>query len=472
LGAGSGIDTASLAQNLVDAEKAPRADAINKNITKSESIISGYAAVKYALGNVKAAFDNLKDKSDFRAFNLSNSQPAAFTATASTSAQAGSHSIAITQLATAQRRTGSTPAFTSTDQTLSVTALYFNGDTGNPIPVTNSTPAGVVEAINNAGKGLSAALLNTGNGYKIMVTGQTGTANAFRLDSDVPSQLDFATSLQPASDAALQVDGIDVVSASNTVTDAIPGVTFNLLATNASRVTDANGNTTTTGVPGSLALTVDTSGAKTKLMALVTAYNDANDLLKQVTDPKSTLDTYGGTLVGNSSVRAIREQLRNLVTGDSSTAGGSNGTGPAHSLSALRDIGIEVDKTGNLTTNSVTMDVALNFKLDDMVTLLTGNQENQTSFSTAASGLAGDASKTLTTLMGSSGTLATETANANTRISKYKDDLAALDDRMTRLLARYQKQFSSMDSMIGEIKSTQTGLTSTFAGLMAMYTNK
>lgn len=472
LGAGSGIDTASLAQNLVDAEKAPRAEAINKNIAKSESIISGYAAVKYALGNVKAAFDSLKDKSDFRAFNLSNSQPAAFTATASTSAQAGSHSIAITQLATAQRRTGSTPAFTSTDQTLSLTSLYFNGDTANPISVVNNTPAGVVEAINNAGKGLSAALLNTGNGYKIMVTGQTGSANAFRLDSDVPSQLDFATSLQPASDAALQVDGIDVVSASNTVTDAIPGVTFNLLATNASRVTDANGDTTTTGVPGSLALTVDTSGAKTKLMALVTAYNDANDLLKQVTDPKSTLETYGGTLVGNSSVRAIREQLRNMVTGDSSTAGGGNGTGPAHSLSALRDIGIEVDKTGNLTTNSVTMDVALNFKFDDVVTLLSGNQENQTSFSTAASGLAGDASKTLTTLMGSSGTLATETANANTRISKYKDDLAALEDRMTRLLARYQKQFSSMDSMIGEIKSTQTGLTSTFAGLMAMYTNK
>jgi flagellar hook-associated protein 2 len=207
-------------------------------------------------------------------------------------------------------------------------------------------------------------------------------------------------------------------------------------------------------------------------MALVTAYNDANDLLTQVSDPKSTLATYGGTLVGNSSVRAIRDQMRSMVTGDSSTAGGSAGTGPAHSLSALRDVGIEIDKTGNLTTNSVTMDVALNFKFDDMVTLLSGNQENQTSFSTAASGLAGDASKALTTLMGTSGSLATETSNANTRISKYKDDLAALDDRMSRLLTRYQKQFSSMDSMVGDIKSTQTGLTSTFAGLMAMYTNK
>lgn len=472
LGAGSGIDTASLAQNLVDAERAPRADAINKNISKSQAIISGYAAVKYALSNLKTAFDDLKDKSDFRTFTISNSQPTAFSAVATTTAQAASHSIAITQLATAQRRTGATPAFTSTDQQLTLTELYFNGDTGNPIPVTSSTPTGVVDAINNAGKGLSAALLNTGNGYKIMVTGATGSANAFRLDSDVPAELDFSTSLQSASNASLQVDGIDIVSANNTVSDAIPGVTLNLLATNATRSTDGNGNPSITGAPASLAINIDTSSAKAKLMALVTAYNDANDLLTQVTDPKSTLATYGGTLVGNSSVRAIRDQLRNLVTGDSSTAGGSAGTGPAHSLSALRDVGIEIDKTGNLTTNSVTMDVALNFKFDDMVTLLSGNQENQTSYSTAASGLAGDASKALTTLMGTSGSLATETTNANTRITKYKDDLAALDDRMSRLLSRYQKQFSSMDSMVGEIKSTQTGLTSTFAGLMAMYTNK
>jgi flagellar capping protein FliD len=50
--------------------------------------------------------------------------------------------------------------------------------------------------------------------------------------------------------------------------------------------------------------------------------------------------------------------------------------------------------------------------------------------------------------------------------------LAKLDDRMTRLLAHYTKQFAAMDSIVGQTKSTQTGLTSSFAGLMAMYTNK
>jgi flagellar capping protein FliD len=86
--------------------------------------------------------------------------------------------------------------------------------------------------------------------------------------------------------------------------------------------------------------------------------------------------------------------------------------------------------------------------------------------------LAGDASKSLITMLSTTGTVATESANATTRISKYQDDLTALEDRMAMLLARYTKQFASMDSIVGQTRSTQTGLTSTFAGLMAMYTNK
>jgi flagellar capping protein FliD len=86
--------------------------------------------------------------------------------------------------------------------------------------------------------------------------------------------------------------------------------------------------------------------------------------------------------------------------------------------------------------------------------------------------LAGDASKSLTTMLSSTGTVSKESANATTRIAKYQDDLTALEDRMALLLTRYTKQFAAMDSIVGQTRSTQTGLTSTFAGLMAMYTNK
>ncbi|MCX7240552.1 MAG: flagellar filament capping protein FliD [Burkholderiales bacterium] len=461
-----------MANSLVDAERAPRADAINKNISKNQAVISGYSAVKYALSNLQAAFDDLKDKSDYKSIAVSNSQTSAFTATASASADAGSHTVLITQLAAAQRNTG-TQTFATADTAITGLTTLTLGGAGFPvvsgaaqtIAVTTATPTGVVDAINNSGKGLSAQLVNTGNGYKIVVTGASGASNAFSVTSDAADGLNFSTSLQTASNAALTVDGIPITSSSNSVTGAIAGVTLDLIATNGTSVT-SNGTTTVTGTPASLNLANDTSAAKTKVMALVTAYNDANSLLDEVTNPKSTLATYGATLVGNSSVRAIRDQIRAMVTDDSSTKA-SSGT-----LSALRDIGIEVDKTGNLTANSVTLDLALNFNFTNTVTLLSGNQENQASFDTSIAGIAGDASKALTTMMGSSGTLTTESANATARITKYQDDLTALEDRMTRLLDRYTKQFAAMDSMVGQIKSTQTGLTSSFAGLMAMYTNK
>ena len=86
--------------------------------------------------------------------------------------------------------------------------------------------------------------------------------------------------------------------------------------------------------------------------------------------------------------------------------------------------------------------------------------------------MAGDASKLINTMIGATGAITIETTNANSRITKFQDDLTALNDRMDKLLARYQKQFAAMDSLVGQSKSTQTGLTSTFAGMMAMYTNK
>jgi flagellar hook-associated protein 2 len=372
----------------------------------------------------------------------------------------------------------SSQTFAGADTSMSASpiSLTFNGDSAHPIVVNPPTPANFVATVNNAGIGLTASFF----GGKVSVTGPSGSANAFTLYTDNGSALNFAekqsaqdasmtTTLQDAKDAVLQVDGIAIKSSSNSVSDAISGVTLNLIGTNANLI---NGVAQASGSPASLNLTNDTTAAQTKLNALVTAYNDANNLLNEVSNPKSTLATYGGTLANNSTVRGLRDQLRAMVMGDSSTAGGVGGTGPSHTLNALRDIGIEIDKSGNLTTNSVTMDMALNFKFNDTVTLLSGNQENQPAFDTTPSGLAGDASKLLNAMIGASGTLTTETTNANTRISKFQDDLTALNDRMDKLLARYQKQFAAMDSIVGQSKSTQTGLTSTFAGMQAMYTNK
>ena len=103
LGAGSGMDVQSLATNLVEAERAPRKAVIEKKITQSESGISGYAAVKFVLNDLKTAFSGIKDQSDFNAMTTRVSQSSAMSVTTTATASTGSHSVNITNLAKAQR---------------------------------------------------------------------------------------------------------------------------------------------------------------------------------------------------------------------------------------------------------------------------------------------------------------------------------------------------------------------------------
>ena len=328
------------------------------------------------------------------------------------------------------------------------------------IAASDTTPAGIVAAINAANQGVTAQLVNTGNAatpYRIMVTGTLGGSNAFSLTSAKTgggevSSVSFGKPLQDAKDAIFNVDGMAMTSSKNTVTDAIAGTTLSFT------------NTTTTGIPASVNFSRDTSSVSSKLDALVTAYNDANTMLGVVSDPKSTVPDYGATLVGNSIVNTVRNQMRQLITGNSTT--------PSGGLTALRDIGFTIDQTGVLSIDKTKLDATLQAKFDNVVTLVTGNRENQTKYSVLPSGTAGEAVKKLSALLDTSGPLTAQSNNLTTKITEYKKQLADLDTRMTALLARYNKQFAAMESMVGQSKSLQTNLKSTFDGMMSVYTNK
>ena len=590
LGAGSGVDVTTLATSLVAAEKAPRQAEIDAKVAKAEGGISGYAAIKFVLGDLQTAFTNLKNQSSFNTLVPQISQPNAVSVTTTTSATTGSHLVSVTRLAQQQRSISAdnAPGFATplsqvndgaafslvlknsidptpakvfaqgTDTTRSTIAVTFKamskGDTvtvngmtltankslsatevgelfdqldtttaasvaaggveasainstalatygtfsgkfatgyssglnnngvltltstannaedlaaptgtqfSNTIAVAASatTPAGIVAAINSASLGVTAQLINTGNiatPYRIMVTGASGESNGFSLTSlksggGGVTSVSFGKTLQAAQDAAFNVDGMDMTSSKNAVTDAIAGVTLNLTG-----ITTAN-------VPANLVFSRDTSSISTKLNALVTAYNDANTMLGVVSDPKSTVETYGATLVGNNIVSSVRSQMRQLISNSSSTPGGG--------LTALRDIGFTLDQTGVLSIDKTKLDSALKNNFENVVTLVTGNRENQSKYSVLPSGVAGEAVKKLTALLDTTAPLTAQSTNLTTKISSYKKQLADLDTRMTSLLARYNKQFAAMESMVGESKSLQTSLKSTFEGMMSAYTN-
>jgi flagellar hook-associated protein 2 len=259
--------------------------------------------------------------------------------------------------------------------------------------------------------------------------------------------------LQDATDASLTVDGMTITSTTNKVQDAIAGVTLDLYAT-------------TTGNDGAaLNLNRDTSGVSTKVQALVTAFNDAQTMLGVVSDPKSTVDTYGATLVNHSIVNTVRNEIRKLVVSDSNS--------PSGDVTALRDIGVSLDRAGNLQIDNDKLGTALQSSFDDVVKMLSNNQENQGTFNPAPSGVAGTAYKTLTKLLDpNNGQIKTLSDNQNKKISDYQKQLDDLDTRLQSILQRYTTQFAAMESLVGQIKSTQSSLKSTFEGMMASYTNR
>lgn len=245
------------------------------------------------------------------------------------------------------------------------------------------------------------------------------------------------------------VNGLPITRASNSVSDVIDDVTLNLY-------------TTTTGA-ARLDLNRETTSIKDNLKALVTAYNEFSDNLKILGDPKSTVETYGGALKSDNLLTSVRNQVRNLISGTSST--------PGSTIQAARNVGLSIDRNGVLQLDETKLDTALQDNFGEVVTMFTGNKNSLSIYSTVNAGLAGDAVRKLDQMLRSTGSIDAQTASAQKQITSYQSDLARLQDQMDKMLERYMTQFSAMESIVGSSNSLKTGLKSSFDGMMSSLKN-
>ena len=461
LGAGSGIDVKGLAQSLVDAEKTPKKERIDDKIKQTEAKITGFGAVKFALSELKTAFGKLNDASDFSSIKPNNTQPNALGISASTTAEAGSYNIEVLQTALMQRTASSSfadratplnvisPATTGTAFSLNLT---IGGVDKGDISVDNPSPAGMVSAINGAKLGVTAQLINTGNGYNVVISGETGASKSFTLTSKdsngaAVADVSFTNNLQTATDASLKINGLTVSRSSNTVTDVIDGVTLDLFAN-------------TTG-SARIDLNRDTAGIKDSIKGLVSAYNDFEETLKILGDRKSEVEEFGGALAGDSLLQSVRTQVRAMITDTSST--------PGTTIQAARNVGLSLDRNGKLTLDESKLDTALQNNFAEVSTMFTAGTNNKSIYSTAPGGLAGDAINKIEKMLLSTGIIETQTESATAKITKYKDELALLEERMEKLMNRYMSQFSIMENIVGNSNSTRESLKGTFEGMAKAY---
>jgi flagellar hook-associated protein 2 len=443
LGAGAGFDTKKIVEALVNAERAPAEARIKSRIAESESKISGLGQAVSVLNVVKDAALRLNDAKDFQTFAVSNSQTSAFSATSTTSARAGSNNITVSQIAQEQRSVSNgfaseTAAFTAESFTLSL-SIGSTSATTTEITVTDASLQGTVSAINAANVGVTAEIVDTGvagDRYRIQLIGETGAEQAFSLASDDDS-ISFS-SVQAATDAQLNVNGIEFTRSTNVIDDVLTGVSLTV-------------NTMTDGA-ANLNISQDNSQARANIVDFVAIYNEAQRQMKDLAN--SSID---GALAGDSIFRSLTSSLRNIVLGSSSSGSGD--------ISNLSDMGISVARSGELVVDDIKLDDALTNSYSDVIQMFSANTDDQSTSSSDAAGLAGDIAKLITDATDSDSYLLTQQATLTTGNSEREEQLTALADRMERVEERYNRQFLAMQQIIDQMNSTRESMESSFANL-------
>lgn len=155
---------------------------------------------------------------------------------ATSSATAGTHTIVVNSLA--QTSSGYLDPITNAGDTLSGSiTLQIGSGTAQTINVgsKSNTLSSLAAAINQTAVGVTANVITDANGARLsLVSGTSGAGGNLTItsnltDSTTSTALKYNTS-QGGANASLTVDGVSIQSASNTVSNVIPGVTFQLLS--------------------------------------------------------------------------------------------------------------------------------------------------------------------------------------------------------------------------------------------------
>jgi flagellar hook-associated protein 2 len=456
---GSGVDIQALATALAQAETQPKIDSYTSKKEASTVSVSGYGQLKGSISLVKLAFDNLKDVSDITNKTVTNSKPATLTASVSnsTNLQTGSYDIVVDQLAQGTIRASN--GFTSKTQVLNSSSAFsidFTIGTTSPavssVSVTTDTPAGIVSAVNAADIGITARLVNrsaTGNDWVVLFEGTTGIENAFTATSTPDIGLgNPVNNLQTAQNASITVNGLeDIERASNTLSDVIPGLKFNITAVDSD--------------PVRLSIAEDTSILRAAIDDLVVTYNAFRQTATELTNKNAETGEAGALAKDKTFVSMLQNQIKGLLDLESSTASGG--------ISTLRDLGLGVQLSGDLTLDEDTFASVISSNLSDVVTMLTADTDNQSDFDGGSKGLALDSSLVLKGMLDTSGPINSRQATAESKVEDYEAQLADLEKRLAATQQRYIAQFAAMESLVQRSKSTGDYLKGQFTAMENMY---
>jgi flagellar hook-associated protein 2 len=412
---------------------------LQTKVTTYESKISSFGTLKSLVSTLQSALKQVS--TSFSGYAATSSDTSVFSSSAGTTAVAGSYNLVVTSLARAQTlvATGQASSTTAiTGGSGSTLSIIVGGTTTDVTIPANATLNDVRSAINAANIGVSATIINDGSGtpYRLALTSsKTGTANAISsitsTDTTLNNLLGYggASSLTEvaATNAQFSVNGIPITSASNTVTDAIQGVTLTLKNTTAS---------------STLSVERDTSGMESALSAFVDGYNALVSQVKSRSAySKSSSDT-SQVLAGDGTLRLMLEQLRGTLS--TPATGGS--------ISYLSEAGISIQADGSLKLDSSKLKSAMTSNFADVQNLFN-----------SASGFVTRLNTWATSALQSGGLFDARVGTLNDSVKNYNDQIDKLEQRMKVLQQQYTTTYSNLNTFLGTMNALSTYLTSQFS---------
>ncbi len=441
-GSGSMIDVAGIVSQLMAVEQKPIAQ-IDRSLQTSSLKISALASFQSKLSSFKDALDALQNPANFnvRALTSSLSGVATVNVTNGQTPDAGRFNLTVTQTATSSLV--NIAGFTSNSQALSNATSYsiqVGSTTYAPTAADNiTTPTQLRDWINNKAElkdsvratlvqqdnsrwVLSLQGLSTGSAHQVSVTGPSGGTTSINM-------------VQSAQDAQFTLNGIQFTRGSNTITDAVNGLTLKLVSASAT--------------PTVIDIAEDTSAVAKQIQTFVTRYNELLSEFKQ--DTQSSLDaSQRGALNSDLTLSTIMRQINAGLMKQIKSASGAN-LGNASDLSML---GVEFNSDGTLNFNQKLFDASAQLPR----VLAQGVSLGYTSPTQTLS-------STLSNILGSSGSLADRIDEEKMTQSNLNKRKTNLQEKLATMQERYTAQYASLDALLFKLNNTNNALKSALDGL-------
>ncbi|MBB1613381.1 flagellar hook protein FliD [Pseudomonas sp. UMC65] len=471
-GLGSGLDTGAIVKALVAADKAAKQGQIDRATTTNSASISGIGTLQSLLSTFQSTLSVAGLGSSvnpaFAGFAATSSDSKTVDATADNYAVAGKYSVTVKNLATSSKVASAAFSGGNTSAIPSGTLNITQNGINYPLTVgANATLQSVRDSINADSKmnmaGLSANIVTDSFGSRLVIGSEkTGAGTDISVSGIAGLEIDGTQSMSsdtnPASaassgnigglakDAVFSVDGMQLTSKTNTVTQAISGLKLNLVAP--------------TTTPITVTVATNTEGLKTSIQKFVDAYNAVANGITTLTKPSlddSGNPTIPAQLTGDSLPRSILAAIRAPLSE----------TGAGDKLTVLAQLGITTNqKTGALDFDDKKFTAAMTDKKlgGEVQKLFTGDGTNPGLLERMTNAI-----KPFTQGVGSmtEGILTTRTKTLDITKKKLSDQQDALDRRVATLTAVLTKKYNDMDTLVGKLKATASNITSMFEALTA-----